>query len=475
MKTSLFVLCPLLLCFNAGFVGFVRAQPSASSPAGSSLDPKIKSSLDRLRGIMHDTQSLTYDGEARLKMPDGKRFAVTKAKVTAEVQDNVWKFLVDGTFEYEYADGKAPKKAAPVTIRAAYDGEFALGLMEKEKAVRRFRTTDPLTVRTEFNQSDAAGPVIWDLFARPPFGSIDSAAKFELLPQETVGDVQCDVIWVVPASVSGAGPVVPYRAFLNSKNSLPVKMEYFKPAAARLPADKRGEPAMVLTLSNLKTTAEPSGATFEFEPPAGFSLKGSKEPKKAPSAAAPAADPAPAPTPVPAASTGTYKYPLARSNDEALRVGTAAPAFKLNDFEGKERTLEEFKGKVLVLDFWGTWCPPCRMAMPAVQTVHEKYKDRGVVVLGMNFEQNPKADPEKFKKDKGYTYQSLAKAQTVSGAYKVPGWPTFYVIGRDGKVVWAGVGLESPPGGTSSSNQTDVVNYLESNLSQAIDKALTQP
>lgn len=473
MKTSLFVLCPLLLCAGAGFVGSVLAQPTATAPAGTSLDPKIKSILDRLRGIMHDTQSATYDAESRLKMPDGKRFAVTKAKVTAEVRDKVWMFLVDGTFENEYPDGKAPKKVAPVTIRAAYDGEFALGLMEKEKAVRRFRTTDPQAVRTEFNQSDAAGPVIWELFAQPPFGSIDSAAKVELLPQETVGDIQCDVIWVVPASVPGGGPVVPYRAFFNSKNSLPAKVEYFKPAAARLPADRRGEPAMVLTLSNLKTTSEPSGASFEFDPPAGFSMKGSKEPKKNPSAAAPAADPSPAPAP--AANSGTYKYPLARSNDEALRVGAVAPPFKLTDFEGKERTLEEFKGKVLVLDFWGTWCPPCRMAMPAVQTVHEKYKDRGVVVLGMNFEQNPKADPEKFKKEKGYTYPSLTKAQTVSGAYKVPGWPTFYVIGRDGKVVWAGVGLESPPGGTSSGNQSDVVNYLESNLSQAIDKALTQP
>ena len=153
-----------------------------------------------------------------------------------------------------------------------------------------------------------------------------------------------------------------------------------------------------------------------------------------------------------------------------MRVGTQAPPFELKDFDGKTVKLSDFKGKVLVLDFWGTWCPPCRASMPAIQKVHEKYKDRGVVVLGMNSESNPKANPKKFKEDNKITYGSVTKAETVSGLYKVQGWPTFYVIGKDGKVVWGATGLSSPPGGGGGAAAQ--LEYLESNLSQAIDKAL---
>jgi peroxiredoxin len=119
-------------------------------------------------------------------------------------------------------------------------------------------------------------------------------------------------------------------------------------------------------------------------------------------------------------------------------VGTQAPDFALKNPAGETVSLKDLKGKVVLLDFWATWCPPCRAAMPGIQAIHEKYKDKGVVVLGMNFNDNgnPKAYMEKNK----FTYGLLLNAETVGGVYGIGGIPHFVVIGPDGKIEYAGVG-----------------------------------
>lgn len=96
------------------------------------------------------------------------------------------------------------------------------------------------------------------------------------------------------------------------------------------------------------------------------------------------------------------------------------------------------------MDFWGTWCPPCRMAMPAIQKVHEKFKGKPVVVLGLNFEQRASADPAAFMKTNGYTYELLLKADSILDDYQVEAFPTLIVIGMDGKVtLWTPVSKRS--------------------------------
>ncbi|MBS0192008.1 MAG: redoxin domain-containing protein [Phycisphaerales bacterium] len=439
----------------------------------------MKANLDRMRSIVHDAQSFTYDAEVRGRMPDGKRASVTKAKVTTEKADSGWMIFVEGTQDFEWTDPKAQKKTTPTTIRAAFNGSVAVGLQEKDKNVRRTSVTDILAARLEFNQSDAAGPVLWDLFQPTPYSLLENASV-QPEPSETVGDVACNVYWIViPAA--GSTPATPMRAFFNAKNGLPVKLEYYSPGVAKLAPEKRGDPRTTITISNLKPSVDPAGIQFDFETPKGFTVSGSKDQRKLAETPKPNSNPAPtpAPAPVPAGNTppgsSSYKYPLAPSSDSLVRVGNAAPDFKLKDADGKEYSLADFKGKVLVLTFWGTWKPACQDALPAIQTINEKYKERGVSVVGLNFEQSPKADPDKFVKDKGYTFLSLKQAQPIAGPYKVANWPTFYVIGRDGKVVWTSGSLLSPPGGVSAGNHAEQVAYLESNLSQAIDKALTQP
>ncbi|MCE2881931.1 MAG: TlpA family protein disulfide reductase [Planctomycetaceae bacterium] len=129
-----------------------------------------------------------------------------------------------------------------------------------------------------------------------------------------------------------------------------------------------------------------------------------------------------------------------------VKEGDAAPDFALKDLAGAEVTLASLKGKVVLLDFWATWCGPCKMAMPTIQKLHDEYKDKGVVVLGVNtWEQQPDA-ARKYIEQKKFTYGCRFSGDALAEAYGVPGIPTLVVIGKDGKVAMAEVGLADSSG-----------------------------
>jgi peroxiredoxin/outer membrane lipoprotein-sorting protein len=138
-----------------------------------------------------------------------------------------------------------------------------------------------------------------------------------------------------------------------------------------------------------------------------------------------------------------------------LPTGSIAPDWSLLDKDGSKVTLSQLRGKVVVLDFWATWCGPCKQAMPNIQKLWDKYKSKGVVVFGVNISEN--ADPIKFMKDNNYTYHLLLSGDQVATTYKVDGIPTMYVIDKTGKIVFAQSGVGD--------------NYAEK-LDAAVKKAL---
>ena len=123
------------------------------------------------------------------------------------------------------------------------------------------------------------------------------------------------------------------------------------------------------------------------------------------------------------------------------QVGEVAPAWETKDPEGKTHKLADYKGKIVVMDFWATWCPPCRQAMPGLQKIHEQYKDQGVVVLGMNFAERPGGDPVGYMKEQEFTYGLMLNSEEIAKAYGVSGIPAFFVVGPDGKVIHRAVGF----------------------------------
>lgn len=129
------------------------------------------------------------------------------------------------------------------------------------------------------------------------------------------------------------------------------------------------------------------------------------------------------------------------SPELTVKAGDAAHDFNLKDAEGKEYKLADFKGKIVLLDFWATWCGPCVQAMPSIQKISETFKDKAVAVIGVNtWERGEKAGPE-FIKKKGYTYLNLLKGDDLAKAYGVSGIPTLILIDKEGKVLHTAVGF----------------------------------
>lgn len=128
-----------------------------------------------------------------------------------------------------------------------------------------------------------------------------------------------------------------------------------------------------------------------------------------------------------------------------LASGKTAPDFTLPCPGRGEFTLSEQKGNIVVLDFFASWCPPCRMAIPEMQKLHEEYAGRGVVVLGVNAWERHRA-PSAFMREMRATYPIVLNGDEVAKEYGVEGIPTFVVVGPDGKILLRESGWSSRHG-----------------------------
>jgi thiol-disulfide isomerase/thioredoxin len=129
-------------------------------------------------------------------------------------------------------------------------------------------------------------------------------------------------------------------------------------------------------------------------------------------------------------------------------VGQPAPPISLESWlnAGKDESpsLESLKGKTILLEFWGTWCHPCVLAMPLVQKLHDRYKDRGLRVLAISYEADDVLQP--FLTKNAYTMTvGSDPTKKVINAYGIQSWPTSILIDKDGKIAHIGnpYGIES--------------------------------
>jgi thiol-disulfide isomerase/thioredoxin len=122
-----------------------------------------------------------------------------------------------------------------------------------------------------------------------------------------------------------------------------------------------------------------------------------------------------------------------------------APAFTLTDLEGKKVSLADFKGHPVVVNFWATWCGPCKLEMPWFEEMNAKYKDKGLVILGLSQDDGtPKDDIEKAAKKIGVTYRILLPDEKVPKAYGgVDYLPETFYVSAKGDVVRVNSG--APP------------------------------
>jgi thiol-disulfide isomerase/thioredoxin len=125
-------------------------------------------------------------------------------------------------------------------------------------------------------------------------------------------------------------------------------------------------------------------------------------------------------------------------------TGKDAPAFSVQGIDGKTYTSATLRGKTVLLDFWATWCVPCRVSMPAVEKLHKDYKERGLIVLGVNVAEDL-ALVDEFVKKTPFAYPVVLSGESqILETYKVTAYPTFVLIGPDGKVVAHEIGFGGP-------------------------------
>lgn len=118
-----------------------------------------------------------------------------------------------------------------------------------------------------------------------------------------------------------------------------------------------------------------------------------------------------------------------------------APAFSLKNLSGKEESLKDYRGKVLLLNFWATWCPPCREEMPALESLYRTLKDQGFVVLGISSDAFGERAVKPFVEEFGLTFPMLLDQNLkITHLYRVNYRPTSYLVDRQGNLITRVVG-----------------------------------
>ena len=125
-----------------------------------------------------------------------------------------------------------------------------------------------------------------------------------------------------------------------------------------------------------------------------------------------------------------------------VEVGRLAPAYAATALDGGPSSLAALRGKPVLLNVWATWCIPCRLEMPALEAVHQKYRAAGLAVVGVSIDAATDVGRvQGFARDLGVTYPLWLDAEDrVSGVFFAVGVPATYLIGKDGTLLWRKLG-----------------------------------
>jgi thiol-disulfide isomerase/thioredoxin len=129
---------------------------------------------------------------------------------------------------------------------------------------------------------------------------------------------------------------------------------------------------------------------------------------------------------------------------QARAATTAAPEWQLNDPDGKAVKLSDFKGKVVILDFWATWCPPCRAEIPGFISLQKQYAAQGLTVVGVSLDTDGASVVKSFMKRVGMNYPVVIGDEKIASNYGgITAIPTTFVLDRNGNIVTSHQGYAS--------------------------------
>lgn len=149
-----------------------------------------------------------------------------------------------------------------------------------------------------------------------------------------------------------------------------------------------------------------------------------------------------------------------RKQVSSADTGSVAPDFTLKDLRGRDVTLSQYRGKVVLLDFWATWCPPCRATIPELVAIQDKYKGKDFTVLGVSLDdpgENLRTELTEFSRTFHLNYPVLLGNETVEHDYKIWSIPRCFLIDKEGKIMDSYSGYD---------------DRLESRISAELDRLL---
>jgi cytochrome c biogenesis protein CcmG, thiol:disulfide interchange protein DsbE len=140
-------------------------------------------------------------------------------------------------------------------------------------------------------------------------------------------------------------------------------------------------------------------------------------------------------------------------------AGEEAPSFAVTTLAGERVSLESLQGQVVLVNFWATWCPPCRIEMPGFERVYQARKDDGFVIVALSTDRGGADQVQRFLEQRGITFPVAMAPRTVARDFGgVPGLPTSFLIDREGRVRQSVSGI-----------------FAEPALRMAVDRLLAEP
>ena len=144
---------------------------------------------------------------------------------------------------------------------------------------------------------------------------------------------------------------------------------------------------------------------------------------------------------------GVFAFSVGNRGDLGLvELGSKAPDFKANALDAAKtpRTLASYKGKVVLLNVWATWCEPCKVEMPSMERLHRLYGDKGLTIVAVSIDAPGKEkDVIAYAKKQGYTFEIIHDPDgEIQRIYQTTGVPESFVIGTDGKIIRKVIGAE---------------------------------
>ncbi len=385
---------------HVGMIILTLASSVAASSNAFATNDKAQEVLKAANEAAKKVQDISYS--ARIETSSGKSKRIDSGKVL--LSRYAYSDTIGARVAFKGESRRGPNRPAQ-TFEAAYDGQMVRRVIHSRKVMMQghvlYGGKGVLTGKGRML-------LLEPLLSIDPYSTQRNAESITHVGQKEIDDVLCDVIEI---NYTESGKTS--RLFISVEDHLPRAWE-------RNYLSARGNTVTsIMTITDVNLDAKVDDSSFMTKLPYGYKLE----------------------------VTGKAPPP-------PFRVGDIAPDWKLKDSEGVERSLSDYRGKIVLLEFWSTWCPNCNDSMDTMQALHNEFAGQGLALFGVNCRDTTGVDVVRYIRRLGHTYPVLLDGNTISVAYQVIGIPAFYIIGPDGRLLYKGSGF-------GDSQKNSLYKYVE--------------